>query len=126
MLTALLLAAQAPAPQIDCARAQSQYDLTMCESERFDAADQELNRQWRLALQRARDNDRAAGADGREKAEAALRSAQRAWLTLRDNHCTVESYNARGGSAQPMFYEGCRANLTAARAEQLKELLAER
>src|SRR5205085_7185599 len=38
----------------------------------------------------------------------------------RDAHCRGESFEARGGSMQPMLYEGCRATLTRARTAELR------
>ena len=46
--------------------------------------------------------------------------AQRAWLIFRDAHCTVEGYEARGGSMEPMVYNGCRARITRERTAQLR------
>jgi uncharacterized protein YecT (DUF1311 family) len=52
--------------------------------------------------------------------EASLREAQRAWVAFRDAHCRLESYEARGGSMQPMLDAGCRATLTRARTAELR------
>ena len=46
--------------------------------------------------------------------EEHLVAAQRAWITLRDEHCTVMAFHMRGGSAEPMLYNGCRAAMTRA------------
>jgi uncharacterized protein YecT (DUF1311 family) len=41
-------------------------------------------------------------------------------VTFRDAQCQGESYEARGGSMQPMLYQGCRATLTRARTAELR------
>ena len=46
--------------------------------------------------------------------------AQRAWIVFRDAHCTYEAYGGgRGGSMEPMLFEGCRAAITLDRIRQL-------
>ena len=52
--------------------------------------------------------------------EATLREAQRAWVAFRDANCRLESFEARGGSMQPMLDAGCRATLTRARTAELR------
>ena len=54
-----------------------------------------------------------------------LLAGQRAWLTYRDQHCRSEGYTMRGGSAEPMVASQCKAKLTRARTEQLKDLMQE-
>jgi uncharacterized protein YecT (DUF1311 family) len=51
-----------------------------------------------------------------------LRDAQRAWVTFRDAHCTLQGYNdARGGSMEPMSFNICRASVTRERTAQLRD-----
>jgi uncharacterized protein YecT (DUF1311 family) len=49
-----------------------------------------------------------------------LREAQRAWVSFRDAQCRLESFEARGGSMQPMLDSGCRAAVTRARTAELR------
>jgi uncharacterized protein YecT (DUF1311 family) len=52
-------------------------------------------------------------------AEIALRDAQRAWITFRDQACVAEAYSWRGGSGEPMIYASCQESLTRRRVEDL-------
>jgi uncharacterized protein YecT (DUF1311 family) len=123
---ALLLAAQDP--QWNCANPQAQQEMNYCAGQDFERADTELNAAYRTAITTAQEADRdyARATQGNEMRvsgpgeEASLRAAQRAWVTFRDAHCEGESYEARGGSMQPMLYQGCRATLTRARTAELR------
>ena len=120
LLLALHAAAQAP----NCRNPVTQADMTQCAAMEFDRADRELNQVWRSALAAVRQGDRdsAPYTDGRPSGEAVLLAAQRSWLSFRDQHCTLEGYAMRGGTAEPMVYDGCRARLTEERARQLRDI----
>jgi uncharacterized protein YecT (DUF1311 family) len=115
-----LMLAAAPADS-SCRSPLSQSEMNRCAAVDFERADAGLNVVWRSALASARDQDKEAAfqPDGKS-AEGKLREAQRAWLIFRDAHCTVESYEARGGTMEPMLYEGCRAQVTRERTRQLR------
>jgi uncharacterized protein YecT (DUF1311 family) len=120
---ALLLSAQDP--QWNCADPQAQQEMNYCAAQDFARADAELNAEYRRAVADAQRADREEAGyrvegDNRPGEEATLREAQRAWLAFRDAHCRLEGYEARGGSMEPMLYEGCRATLTRARTAQLR------
>ena len=105
-----------------CGDPQNQMDMNFCAAIAFERADSELNAAWRLTITAARGTDREIDRryDRRPTTEAKLREAQRAWIIFRDAHCTVEGYDqARGGSMEPMAYDGCRARLTRERTRQL-------
>ena len=124
---ALLLGAQDP--QWNCDNPQAQQEMNYCAAEDFRRADTELNAAYRTAIAEAQQADREyrlldAEAGGRPTAEpgweASLREAQRAWVTFRDANCRLQSFEARGGSMQPMLDAGCRATLTRARTAELR------
>ena len=124
---ALLLSAQDP--QWNCADPQVQQEMNYCAGQDFEHADAELNTVYRTAIQNAQAADREfarmeadAHAPNNDDPgeEASLREAQRAWVTFRDARCRGESFEARGGSMQPMLYDGCRATLTRARTAELR------
>jgi uncharacterized protein YecT (DUF1311 family) len=121
-LLALLFAAQSPEA---CEHAQTQLAMNQCAFAEFEQADLGLNAAWRhvLAYVRASDRDGPFNSDGRPSGEAKLRDAQRAWITFRDAHCAVHSYEARGGSMEPQLYESCRAEVTNQRTRQLRSLI---
>ncbi len=120
---AFLLSAQDP--QWNCENPQAQQEMNYCAAQDFQRADAELNAEFRRATSAAQQADREEAGyrvegDNRPGEEATLREAQRAWLAFRDAHCRLEGYEARGGSLEPMLYEGCRAALTRARTAQLR------
>jgi len=123
-ILAALAAAAAPAPddKPDCDDPQTQFEMNVCAAIDFEAADAELNRMWKEVVAAARSNDADFDWQSvkRPTTEQVLRDAQRAWIRLRDSHCTYEGYEALGGSMEPMLYNGCRARLTRERIEQLR------
>ncbi|MGQ0590400.1 MAG: lysozyme inhibitor LprI family protein [Sphingosinicella sp.] len=120
VLLSLLVSAQEP--PLDCRDPQTQQDMNGCAARDFEQADRALNETWPrvLAYVRGQDEDMD---DGRPSGESRLREAQRAWIAFRDAHCTVDSYAMRGGSAEPLLYNGCRARITEARTAQLRALI---
>lgn len=123
---ALLLSAQDP--QWNCANPQAQQEMNYCAAQDAARADAELNIVYRTAIATAQAADRdyardmgaAAARDSGPGEEATLREAQRAWVAFRDAHCRMQSFEARGGSMQPMIDGGCRATLTRARTAELR------
>ena len=117
-----LLAAQEP--RWNCADPQTQVEMNACAQLDFERADAELNAEYRRAIAHARGSDREKiglyEGDERPGDEATLREAQRAWVAFRDAHCRLQGYEARGGSMEPMLYDGCLAALTRARTAQLR------
>jgi uncharacterized protein YecT (DUF1311 family) len=114
---------QTPYQDRHCDDPQSQNDMNACAAIAFEQADTELNAAWRSAVEGASTADRELDRryDRRPTNLAKLREAQRAWLVFRDAHCAIQGYDeARGGSMEPMVYEGCRAQLTRERTRQLR------
>lgn len=124
-MIALLLAAMAAQPQIDCDNAMTQTDMNICASLDYQAADKALNEQWtETAADMKRMDDQTAG-HYPDKAPGyfdQLLAAQRAWLKYRDEHCASQGYLARGGTLQPMLIANCKTDLTKRRTEELREL----
>ena len=125
----LALLSSAQNPQWNCENPLAQQEMNYCAAQDFRRADAELNNVYRAAITQAREADReyagvADGAggpnDGGPGEEATLREAQRSWVAFRDAHCRLESFEARGGSMQPMLDAGCKATLTRARTAELR------
>ncbi|HMG48007.1 MAG TPA: lysozyme inhibitor LprI family protein [Allosphingosinicella sp.] len=118
---ALLAAPLSPSEEWHCDNPQAQMEMNACAAIDFERADAQLNAEYRRAIASARDADREfdGAGDRRPGDEATLREAQRAWVAFRDAQCRLEGYEARGGSMEPMLYEGCRARLTRERIRQL-------
>ncbi|MDR7125010.1 lysozyme inhibitor LprI family protein [Pseudotabrizicola sp. 4114] len=116
-------AGAAHAQSVDCDNAMTQMDMNACAANAFDAADKDLNAAYaraRAAMRRIDGELDASQAGG----ETALRDAQRAWITFRDNACLTEGFQMRGGSAEPLLVFGCKARLTEQRAQDLWTLAA--
>lgn len=123
-LVALLVAGMpltASGQQVNCATAQVQVELTFCAEQDWSAADARLNTAYKTALFAMKDIDRNLGLSD-QGAESALRTAQRAWVSFRDNTCDAEGWAMHGGSAEPMVIYGCRARVTADRADELQNM----
>ena len=129
---AMLLLAQgageisdSPEERTLCEDARTQMEMNTCAVREYDAADEALNGQWgeTLALMRRLDGDGDIG-DGQPGYVETLRAAQHAWLTYRDEHCRLSSYDARGGSLQPLLASDCMTSLTEARTAELSRLLS--
>lgn len=125
-MSIVLAAALLSAPVDLCSMDGPQQEMNQCAYKRFMAADADLNAIWPKAVARAKDSDKGRDRqnDSRPGDFETLRSGQRAWITFRDAHCTMEGYAARGGSMEPMLYNLCRETLTRARTAQLSSMLS--
>lgn len=123
LIALICLAAPAHAQAIDCSKAMAQQDLNICAEEEWQVADADLNIAYRevMAEFQALDADLPPHLQG---AEEALRTAQRAWITYRDAHCTTEGFQMRGGSAEALVVYGCLREMTIDRTEELRTLVA--
>lgn len=111
----------APAQEVNCAEAMAQSDLNACAYAGWEAADAELNRVYKAARARLQELD-AELPEAERGAEAALRAAQKAWVSFRDAACSAEGYLMHGGSAEPLLVYGCMERLTTQRSEDLRYL----
>jgi uncharacterized protein YecT (DUF1311 family) len=113
--------AAARAQEAGCEDAITQREMNDCAAQDFTAADQELNEAYGAARAALRLIDRSLLPDDRG-AEAALRDAQRAWITFRDNACAAEGFRMRGGSAEALLVYSCMTRLTNQRIDDLWSL----
>ncbi len=118
---ALLAAQQGPSGEWNCEDPRSQMEMNACTAIEFERADAALNALWPELVAAAREADREIDRtyDDRPTSAVRLREAQRAWIVFRDAHCAYDAYESRGGSMEPMLYQGCRARLTRERIAQL-------
>jgi uncharacterized protein YecT (DUF1311 family) len=105
----------------DCGNAATQMDMNSCSDQDYQAADAELNAQYKKTRAAMLEVDKGLDANLRG-AEKALLAGQRAWIDYRDGECEAEGFQARGGSMEPMLVSGCKATLTRARTKELKQL----
>ncbi|WP_299327052.1 lysozyme inhibitor LprI family protein [Parasphingopyxis sp.] len=103
-----------------------QQHMNACAYWDFRQADGELNAVYEQVIDYARGNlSYMPDGDTRPSGEERIRRAQRAWITLRDEHCEAWSYHMIGGSAEPLLFHGCRAQMTRERTEELRALMIE-
>jgi len=123
MILALLLAGSEP--PWNCADPQAQQEMNWCAAKEFEAADAELNAQWKLtaAAMKERDGDIDRTYDKRSGYFETLLAAQRAWLSYRGQHCASEGYLFRGGSMEALLVGTCKTKLTRERTQQLRFLI---
>ncbi len=108
-----------------CNNSQRQHQMNRCAYESFQAADINLNAQWKITYSYMKELDESQDEDGRIGYAEALLQAQRNWIVFRGSHCLSESYRFRGGSAEPLLRYNCLTSETKRRTEALAELVVE-
>jgi uncharacterized protein YecT (DUF1311 family) len=119
-----LLAGRTPAaakdemPNVDCAKAQSTYEMNFCAENEFKKADAALNAAYKTALT----DVAASGDDNRKSWEEALRTSQRAWVAFRDADCRgLVPMEWQGGTGATAAELECMTQLTIARTKDLRD-----
>ncbi|RYI26210.1 MAG: DUF1311 domain-containing protein [Acetobacteraceae bacterium] len=120
VLAALTL--PAAAQDVDCANAVTQMDMNQCAYDDWEAADADLNSAYARAMDVMKTWD-ADLPEAEQGGAAALKDAQRAWITFRDKACEAEGYAMKGGSAEPLLVYGCMRQLTEDRTSQLDAMV---
>ena len=98
-----------------CADAQSQTEMNICWGKQYKAADAELNAAYREFTSKLNAEE-----------SAQLKTAQLAWIKFRDANCEFVADQYKGGSMRPMIAAMCLADVTSARASELKAQMKER
>jgi len=107
--------AQNPQTPDPCADAQTTVEMRDCAGKEYKQADAELNAVYKQLMSTLSD-----------KAEqAALKSAQQAWLKYRDANCEFDAFENRGGTIYPVVYTSCLTAMTRARTKELREEMEE-
>ncbi|MCB1512100.1 MAG: DUF1311 domain-containing protein [Hyphomicrobiaceae bacterium] len=113
--------ARAAEPKPDCNNARNTYEMNYCSDLEFKSADRELNRVYRAAIAK-RKQDGDAGPYTFKAWHNALKTSQRAWIKFRDADCEgVVVQDWGGGSGTSAAVNGCRIELTRHRTASLKE-----
>lgn len=100
------------AQTLDCDQAQTQAAMNTCAEQALQAADADLNQSYAALMNQIT-----------PEGQAALRSAQRAWIAYRDAQCSFESAGSAGGSAHAMVVSSCLDALTRAQTARLSAQL---
>ena len=93
------------------AHGQSMSEMKRAANAEFDQADAELNTVYKKVL------------DGRSpKGTAALKEAQRAWITFRDKSAEAYGASEEGGSLEGLLAVHCSTTLTKERTANLRRM----
>ncbi|MBO9330016.1 DUF1311 domain-containing protein [Achromobacter xylosoxidans] len=106
-----------PQPQsrpLDCSKAATQTDMSMCADQAYRKSDADLNAAYKEINARLKDDKTAA---------TQFHAAQRAWLSFRDAECAFAAGGTSGSSAYPMAQSACLDKLTQARTKELRAYL---
>jgi uncharacterized protein YecT (DUF1311 family) len=117
-----LAAGQAAAQNANCDLAQDTMSMAACLDKQYAAADAVLNAAYKSAMAQMKSIDESLPKSERG-AQDALRSAQRAWIAVRDGTCAAEGFNWVGGSGQGIAVMSCMLDETEARSEVLARLV---
>jgi uncharacterized protein YecT (DUF1311 family) len=97
---------------IDCTKANTQAEMTLCSNADYANADAKLDASYNKL--RAKLGD---------VAKRQLRDAQVSWIKYRDADCVFQSSGVEGGSAHGMVFAACLTAKTQARTAELNALL---
>ena len=95
--------------------------ISACVAKEYALADAALNAAYQAAMADMKAIDAGLPLADRGAAEA-LKTAQRAWITMRDATCTAEGYQWWGGSGQGLAVQYCLLTETTARSQVLQTL----
>jgi uncharacterized protein YecT (DUF1311 family) len=109
---AMFAASPAQAAGANCDNAVTQFDLDECTGKDYQAADAELNRVYTRLMSQYDEQNRAL-----------LRQAERDWIKYRDSTCEHETAESAGGTMHPMLVNGCLAEKTRSRTQELRKQL---
>lgn len=110
-----------------CDKANTQMEMNQCSGDEYGKADAHLNAVYQELVaflkKTLADTQKANDAQQKANAEAALqklKSAEKAWMVYRDEHCSAAKQQYEGGSISPMVYANCMQLVTNHRIEELK------
>ncbi len=123
-LLALSLALFSPvklvhAQAANCSDPQTTWEMKICAQAAYEAADGDLNSDYKMArnYMRALDKNLPANLKGAEKA---LLKAQRIWIKYRDAACLSKGFTVRGGTLEGLLVTSCLERMTRERIERLR------
>ncbi|MEO1642464.1 MAG: lysozyme inhibitor LprI family protein [Pseudomonadota bacterium] len=106
--------------------AGSTQDMVECSASELKFWDGQLNANYRALMAAYAEEDAFEGDDSPYKLVPLLRDAQRAWIGYRDAKCEgFERNRFRGGTMGRLTAASCLSGMTADRAQELADLLAE-
>lgn len=101
---------------VNCNKPVTQLDMNFCSAWDAEVSDRQLNQVYK----QLRQQNRQFNNQHSKKRDKYLVDSQLAWLKYRDTHCQWIASRFDGGSAQPMLYSSCLANITQQRTNELQ------
>jgi uncharacterized protein YecT (DUF1311 family) len=103
----------------DCDNQLTTYEQQFCANQDFKTADRALNKAYQQALAKIAASDQPKPLDAKSW-EAALRTAQRAWVAFREADCKGDvPFGWGGGTGTQTAVLGCMIGKTEQRTEEL-------
>ncbi len=108
--------------KIDCKKAQSDYNLTICASQSERQSYQDMEAVYQQ-LEKKYQSEKEGPKDYREKQWRYLRVSQQDWLGYRRSHCRWVASKFDGGTLRPLVEISCQDGLNKQRMAQLLDNL---
>lgn len=124
---AIALAGPALAQDVPgCGNESSNIEIGNCVSAAYQKADEELNAIWPKVLAYIDGQADYMPVDALQKWKAGIVSAQKAWVTFKEQDCDAVQYEWWGGSGAGIAQTSCLYAHTAQRVEDLKSRYLDR
>lgn len=120
MMFAMLLLQAAPLPAADCGALSTSQEADKCYVDRMAVAMARVEKSYRRNLDEASAVDRDRSGTDAPTARAQLEASQRAWLAYARAQCDLESWRAKGGSAEQIYNITCIERLALKRLDDLR------
>lgn len=105
----------------NCDNAQSTLELSDCGKQQLDKADAKLNKIYKKVIaEYSLPNDESVA---RSEVKKRLVTAQKAWITFRDNDCDALYKKDESGSIRVLTYLSCMIDKTEQRTKELGQYL---
>ena len=99
---------------VNCGDMDTQMEINLCAAKEFAKADQNLNTIYKKVISKLSSEEKSF-----------LIAAQKSWIVVRDNHCSIYTKLYEGGSMMPLMVNTCKTELTQNRIKELRALLKE-
>ncbi len=109
--------------------AQSNVDMETCSANAYQAADKALNLQYQAAektLKAGELTDRKTGIPAAQGSKEILRRmilSERAWISYRNDECSLESTEMLGGTGEGLVFSDCMVQTTLDRMTKIDSIL---
>lgn len=106
---------QAQNPKVNCAKATTQYEMNICEEQKYLKADKELNGLYQKIMGILKEKQM-------NEVKTQLIISQKKWIELRDSNAKIYEIFYKGGSSMAMNAMASKTLLTTQRIQDLNGL----